>query len=721
MKKITLLFVILLIAMMASVSKVSAQTQLTTPTVGIATLITAVGFTANWTPGDANALSFDIKVYDATPTLIKTVNVTGAATATAAITGLLVSTAYTFTVTAKGDGTIFTNSLESSPASVSTVAFITLATPTVGTASRVTLTNFVANWTPVDNATSYDINVNDASNALVAGFPKNITGATTQTFVITSTGGILLPNTTYTFTVTAKGDAISYSNSSESAKSSSFTTATSGSFLLQYADVDAMTLNADIKAGAADIYELTTSGGNYTFNTGSTSNNNTMIRSTTIRALAGLATKPIVKVISTTTGSTPNLFYTNTPSITTRFDGLELSGLNTSSGASQLMLFLAGPLATNCSVYVTNCFLHDFLNGAGNGIMRIDGTTGGLIDIQGSTFNNFGGRAFYLNGSSITTVVNLKNNTFTTNSLLSSRANIIYSTTGSGLWSGTISINHCTFNNIVTTSTSEGMIRQLTPATGGTITNTNSIFTAVGQTLYTYVKADYCYLTGFVTLPVGATATPVTNTFAATPVPAYIDVATNNFRLTNASSFICADGFIAGNTYNILAVPSVTAGGNNVTSGGFTANWTAVANASSYDMKVYDASLTQVGSTTNVPAENTSLVVTGLNSNANYTYTVTAIGDQVNYFNSPASVASASISTLVTGINSLNSQLNIFASNKEIISSETGDINVYNLQGEHLLEAKNVSRVYTSLSTGLYIVNFTNNVGNKTITKITIK
>ena len=97
-----------------------AQTQLATPTVGVATSITNVGFTANWTPADANALSFDVKVYDATVTLIKTVNVTGAATALAAISGLTASTAYTFTVTAKGDGTTYTNSLESSPASVST-------------------------------------------------------------------------------------------------------------------------------------------------------------------------------------------------------------------------------------------------------------------------------------------------------------------------------------------------------------------------------------------------------------------------------------------------------------------------------------------------------------------------------------------------------------------------------------------------------------------------
>lgn len=212
MRKITLLLTIVFTAMLANVSKVSAQTVLGTPTGVNSSLITAVGFTANWTPADANAISFDVKVYDVTSTLIKTVNVTGAATATAAITGLTSSTAYTFTLTAKGNGTTFTNSTESSPVSVSTIAFTTLTTPTVGTATRITLTGFTASWTAVNNATSYDVNVYDASNVLVTGSPKNIIGTTSATLALT---GMLIPNTTYTFTVIAKGDNIIYSNSLE--------------------------------------------------------------------------------------------------------------------------------------------------------------------------------------------------------------------------------------------------------------------------------------------------------------------------------------------------------------------------------------------------------------------------------------------------------------------------------------------------------------------------
>jgi len=728
MRKITLLLTIVFTAMLANVSKVSAQTVLGTPTGVNSSLITAVGFTANWTPADANAISFDVKVYDVTSTLIKTVNVTGAATATAAITGLTSSTAYTFTLTAKGNGTTFTNSTESSPVSVSTIAFTTLTTPTVGTATRITLTGFTASWTAVNNATSYDVNVYDASNVLVTGSPKNIIGTTSATLALT---GMLIPNTTYTFTVIAKGDNIIYSNSLESTKSTSFTTAIAGSFLLQYADVDVATLNADIKGGAADIYELTTSGGAYTFNTGSTSNNNTMVRSTNIRALSGLARKPIIKVISTTTGSTPNLFYTNTPNMTIRFDGLELSGLNTATSASQLMLFLGGPLATNCSVYLNNCVLHEFLNASGNGIIRLDGLQAaptGLINIQGCTFYNFNGRALYLNPTTTVNTsvnINLRNNTFYNNSVISTRANIIYNVAAVSTWSGTITIDHCTFNNIVTTSTTEGIIRNLTPATGGSISITNSIFTAVGQTLYSYVSANNCYLAGFGTLPTGATGTPVINTFNAVPAPSYTDItnaniANYNFRLTNTGSFICPDGFVAGNTYNMLAVPNVSAGGNHVSSTGFTANWAAVVNASSYDVRVYNATSAQVGSTVNVPAGTLSLAITGLTANTTYTYTVIAIGDHVTYLDSSVSATSAPVATLVTGINSLENATNIFVSNKVIYCSETGLIQVYNVQGVKVLQADNTNKLITTLESGMYIVYFTGNDGQIKSSKVII-
>jgi hypothetical protein len=170
-----------------------------------------------------------------------------------------------------------------------------------------------------------------------------------------------------------------------------------------------------------------------------------------------------------------------------------------------------------------------------------------------------------------------------------------------------------------------------------------------------------------------------------------------------------------------LPAPDVSAGGTNVSSAGFTANWAAVANASSYDVRVYDASSAQVGSTVNVPVGTLSLDITGLNPNATYSYTVTAIGDHILYLDSPASAASAPVSTLVTGLKKIESEISVLANNKVITCSESGLIQVYNLQGANLLQAQNVNKLATTLESGLYIVRFTSNNGQVISTKVMIR
>jgi len=111
MKKITLLIVLLL-----SLFMVKAQTQLTTPVPALASLPTNTGFNANWA-ASIGASSYDVKVYSGGVQVGTTINVTGS-TVSQTITGLNKSTAYTFTVTAIGDGATYTSSPESSPSAV---------------------------------------------------------------------------------------------------------------------------------------------------------------------------------------------------------------------------------------------------------------------------------------------------------------------------------------------------------------------------------------------------------------------------------------------------------------------------------------------------------------------------------------------------------------------------------------------------------------------------
>ena len=96
----------------------------------------------------------------------------------------------------------------------------------------------------------------------------------------------------------------------------------------------------------------------------------------------------------------------------------------------------------------------------------------------------------------------------------------------------------------------------------------------------------------------------------------------------------------------LLTTPTVGAA-SAIAATSFTANWTAVANATGYSVQVYQGS-TKV-KTTNVSGQaTTSLYITGLNPTTSYTYKVLALGDDdVNYSNSFLSVA-ASFTTIST-------------------------------------------------------------------------
>lgn len=99
-----------------------------------------------------------------------------------------------------------------------------------------------------------------------------------------------------------------------------------------------------------------------------------------------------------------------------------------------------------------------------------------------------------------------------------------------------------------------------------------------------------------------------------------------------------------------LSTPIVGAA-SEITSTGFTANWTTVPNAQSYDVKVYQG--TSLISTTNASGQTaSSLVITGLLSGTNYTFKVIAKGNGVDFSDSGLSDASTVFSTI--GVNSID-------------------------------------------------------------------
>lgn len=531
----------------------------------------------------------------------------------------------------------------------------TLSTPTVKSAFGVTTTGLTANWTALpalSGATGYDVKIYDASNTLVS--THNASGETTATLAIT--GLSLAKSTPYTYTVTAIGDGgFLYNNSAATVKSIPFYIQTDNKVVFKYAVADTARLFIDMKSasgasGAADIYELTESGGAYTYVT-TNSNNIVLTKNTTVRAAAGLAARPIIKLNSTATGSsTTNIFYTATLGLTLRFDGLEFDGVNPGVGGYQPMAIYDSSIgASNIQLYITNCYFHDFKAASGNGAIRLNGVSSSqLLDIQGSTFNAIGGRSIYLNnGSAGTTTVVLKNNTFSNSvTLATNRNNVIYNNNGN---SGTVTIDHCTFYKVADATVTNGVIR--TSGSNGAITIKNSTFVTVPTTIGSGT-ISYCYLAGLNTVPTA------TNTIATAPTyGAGASSTPPDLSLTNRGSLVGQDGLTAGNdTYYNLAMPTIGAG-SGATSASFNANWSTVSNASSYDVIVYQNG-TQIGSVRNASGQAAAtLAITGLDASTAYTYRVMAKGDGTTYFNSVISAESAAYSTLAPSGITLNTPL----------------------------------------------------------------
>jgi hypothetical protein len=92
-----------------------------------------------------------------------------------------------------------------------------LSAPEIGTATNVAAESFTANWTPVANAIGYTVKVYQGSTAAVT---VNVDGQATASQFVKG----LLTATNYSYKVIAKGNGLDFSDSDESAASTSFTT-----------------------------------------------------------------------------------------------------------------------------------------------------------------------------------------------------------------------------------------------------------------------------------------------------------------------------------------------------------------------------------------------------------------------------------------------------------------------------------------------------------------
>jgi hypothetical protein len=257
----------------------------------------------------------------------------------------------------------------------------------------------------------------------------------------------------------------------------------------------------------------------------------------------------------------------------------------------------------------------------------------------------------------------------------------------------------------------------------GSISITNSIFYNIQGTLSFFAPKptfDYCYLAGFTTPPTG---TNVTNTFDALTLPSFTDAPNLDFKLSNSSSFVGSDAFTVGNTRYYLTQLDVPVLGlaSSINTSGFTANWTTVVNATAYRVKVYQGT-TWIATFVAEGQSTESKIITGLDNDTEYTYTVQALGDGDIYFaDSYVSSSSVSVTTgPATGGKDLSINTKIYNKDKSVFSTTIGNIIIYSLQGTELLQANNTNHISTNLSAGLYLVKFESGDGIENIHKILI-
>ncbi len=478
----------------------------------------------------------------------------------------------------------------------------------------------------------------------------------------------------------------------------------------QYTAAQAADLMADITAKAADIYELTESGGDYKVVVDAQNHFSQIGSSFVLRAARGLTEKPVIRMEYGGTFSGIRFFYVwNVADLTIQFEGIEFDGVNSHLSATyQPMLFYAASGTNNCKLIIKNCYIHGFKNAANNGVIRFY-AAGSSLDMQNSRLDNCTKRV--INFSTASTAYGdliFKNNVFSNLGVAGdNQGHLVYyypsTATGKSAY-----IDQCTFYNFVNSSSfNQFLFRSMTDPTPNIVFK-NSVFVDIVGTLGNSPERtlDSCYVEGFSTVPSG---TGVTNSFAVTPAPAFADVNNLDFTLTNGESFLLASGKVAGYNTVRLLTPSVgTASAINTF--GFTANWTAVDNAQGYKVEVYQGD--DLIDTYDASGESTNyLQITGLDNQTEYTYKVKAVGD-IYFADSFVSTASDPVTTgPTTGSNNISLDVLIYSLDKSVMLSSFGDITIYSLQGKELCKAKNADRITTTLESGLYIVKFVSDNG----------
>jgi phosphodiesterase/alkaline phosphatase D-like protein len=684
---------------------ISLSTTVGTPTATAATSITTTSFTANWgTVAGATGYRLDVAT---TNTFTAGTYVTGfqdlaVAATSQSVTGLTAGTTYYYRVRAESGAGTSGNS--------NTITAVTIpAAPVATSATSVTASSCTANWGSVTGATGYRLDVSTASDfsSFVSGYNNLAVAGTSQS--ITGLGG----GATYYYRVRAENASGASANSNTISQllipaaptATAATSVTATSFTANWGSVTGATgYRLDVStasdfssfvsgysnlavAGTSQSVTGLTSGVTYYYRvraedaTGTSANSNTISQQTTSSAPVATAATSITTTSFTAnwgsvTGATgyrldvsiDNNFgsfvsgYNNlaVPGTSQSVTGLTAgttyyyrvraeSGAGTSGNSNVItaVTLPPAPTATAATSVQTNSFTANWNS--------VTGATGYRLDVSADGFSTF-----------VTGFNNL------------AVAGTSQSVTG--LSGGTTYSYRVRAENASGVSANSNVINQLTVPAAPTATaatsitstsftaNWGSVTGAASYRLDVSTASDFSsFVSGYNNLTVAGTSQSVTGLTAGTPY--YYRVRAVNATGTSANS----------NTINVTNAPAppVLGAETNVTSTGFTINWTASTGATSYELDVS----TSLGFGTYVSpyqALNVGNVVTyaitGLSPNLTYYYRLRAVGPGGTSLNSTvgsqltapmAPTASAATNVTSTG----------FTANWSLVAGATG----YNL------------------------------------------
>lgn len=160
-----------------------------------------------------------------------------------------------------------------------------------------------------------------------------------------------------------------------------------------------------------------------------------------------------------------------------------------------------------------------------------------------------------------------------------------------------------------------------------------------------------------------------------------------------------------------LATPVVSSAPWAATATSLIATWAAVANATGYDISLYEGASsgaeTLVQTVTVNDGSATSATLSGISYGNYYTVAVKALGDNATYYNSYLSAQSPELfHDLTTRLVDGKTENALLVTGKTIESAQTGEFEVFKAQGSLVLHATGVNRINTNLKGGMYIVRF---------------